>query len=191
MEKDKLRLFNLNLVEPIAAMKDDELWNFLLENEERIKVLTDREKIKQPYLKSIYLYAYPHGLDWFKKKFLEYIEIYREGLIFTTVMDFCFSGEEIYLDAAAKDAFLDSEHSCGVKISEDIMPPVDEDSEEGYHKEYFHLLEPPHVEIIIQAMETNFDKLEKNTREDIDKIKQMKKFCLENEGWNVAYIYDI
>jgi hypothetical protein len=40
-------------------------------------------------------------------------------------------------------------------------------------------------------MEENFDKREKNTHEDIDKIKRMKEFCLANEGWQVVYIYDI
>lgn len=190
MENDKLRLFNLNLVEPVTRMNDEELWRFLLDNEEHIKVLTDREIPHEPFPASSFLYAYPHGIDWFKKHFLKHVEDYREGVIFTTVMDFCFKGEQIYLDSQAICGFLDSEASCDVIISEDIMPPVDEESEEGYDKKYFHLLEPAQVEIIIQSLEKNFAELEKNTREDIDKIKEMKKFCLENEGYKVAYIFD-
>jgi hypothetical protein len=191
MENDCLRLFNLNLVQPIVRMNDDELWNFLLENEKQIKILTDRENGFSKYPVGGFLYAYPHGIDWFKKHFLSHIEDYREGVIFSTVMDFCFKGEEIYLDYAAKCAFLDSADSCDVITSDEIMPPVDEDSEEGYHKKYFHLLDAHHVENIVATMEKNFAKLEKNTREDIDKIKRMKEFCLENEGWNVVYIYDL
>jgi hypothetical protein len=191
MEKDCLRLFNQKLVQPIVRLNDDELWNFLLENEEQIKALTDRENNITKFPVSGFLYAYPHGIDWFKKHFLEHVEDYREGVIFSTVMDFCFKGEEIYPDYAAKCAFLDSVDSCDVITSDEIMPPVDEDSEEGCRKEYFHLLEPHHVENIIEAMEKNFVKLEKNTREDIDKIKGMRNFCLENEGWRVAYIYDL
>jgi hypothetical protein len=87
--------------------------------------------------------------------------------------------------------FLDSPNSCDVKISDDFMPPVDEESDMSYHKKYFHLLEPAHLENIIQSLETNFEKLETNTREDIDKIKEWKKFCLESEDFRGAYIYDI
>jgi len=191
MENDCLRLFNLKLVELIVRMNDDELWNFLLNNEERIKFLTDRENDSKHHPASGFLYAYPHGIDWFKKQFLRYVEDYREGVIFSTVLDFCFRDESVLLDYWARCGYLDNEDSCGVKTSDEIMPPVDEDSEEGSYKKYFHLLEPSHVENIIEAMEKNFDKLEKNTREDIDKIKRMKKFCLENEGYNVTYIYDI
>jgi hypothetical protein len=191
MENDCLRLFNQKLVQPIVSMNDDELWDFLLANEDKIKFLTDSKAEKRPHPASGFLYAYPHGIDWFKKHFLHHVEDYREGVIYTTVIDFCFDGEKVFLDYPAKCGFLDNADSCDVKTSDEIMPPVDEDSEEGYYKKYFHLLEPVHVEHIIEAMEKNFDKLEKNTREDIDKIKRMKNFCLENDGWKVAYIYDI
>lgn len=191
MDNDKLKLFYTKLVPKIVAMNDEELWNFLLANEERIKVMTDFSDMSRVSITSGYLYAYPHGIDWFKKHFLKHIEDYREGVIFTTVMDFCFKEESVYLDYYARSGYLDNENSCNVRTSDTIMPPVEEDSEEGSYKEYFHLLEPAHVENIIEAMEKNFDKLEKNTREDIAKIKKMKKFCQTNEGWNVAYIYDI
>jgi hypothetical protein len=191
MDYDRLTLFDTALVPRITAMDDDQLWKFLLENEERIKFLTSQDLSSSISPVSGFFYAYPHGIDWFKKHFLQHLEDYREGVIFTIVMDFCFKDENAYLDYYARCGYLDNEDSCGVKTSDEIMPPVDEDSEEGYHKKYFHLLEPSHVENIIQAMEKNFGKLEKNTREDIDKIKRMKKFCLENEGYRVAYIYDI
>jgi hypothetical protein len=191
MDYDRLKLFNTALVPRITAMDDNALWNFLLANEERIKFLTSQELSSSISPVSGFFYAYPHGIDWFKKHFLKHVEGYREGVIFTTVMDFCFKDEKVYLDYYARCGYLDNEDSCDVKTSDEIMPPVDERSEEGSYKEYFHLLEPSHVENIIEAMEKNFDKLEKNTREDIDKIKRMKKFCLENEGYNVVYIYDI
>ena len=191
MENDHLRLFNQRLVEPIKRMNDDELWNFLLENEERIKIFTDSKAEKRPHPASGFLYAYPHGIDWFKKNFLGHVEDYREGVVYTTVIDFCFRDEQVYLDYWARCGFLDDASSSDVKTSDEIMPPIDKDSEEGYYAEYFHLLKPHHVELIVESMEKNFDRLEKNTREDIDQIKWMKQFCLENEGWNVAYIYDI
>lgn len=189
MQNDYLRLFNSALVEPIVAMTDEELWNFYLENEERIKYLTDFSDRISTHPATSALYAFPHGIEHFRKHFLKYIEDYREGVIFTTVIDFCFKDERVSLGYYARGGFLDNADSCGVKTSDEIMPPLDEESEEAYHKKYFHLLEPQHLENIIQALETNFAKLEKNTREDIEKIKAMKQFCLENQDYKAAYIY--
>lgn len=186
-ENDRLRLFNVKLVNTIRAMNDDELWNFLLESEERIKQL----QYPHGHPVSGFLYAYPHGMEHFRKHFLKNIEAYREGVVFSMVMDFCFEGEETKMDYWARCGFLDSADSCEVKTSDEVMPPVDEDSEEAYYSEYFHLLEPHLVENIIQAMERNFDKLTINTRDDINKIKEMKQHCLRNEDYKVAYIYDI
>ncbi len=188
METDKLRLFNTKLVDKITAIEDEEeLWDFVSANEEKVKQLFFGES----RFITGFFYAYTHGIEHFKKIFQREVEYYYEGVIFTLVMDFCFEGEEVNLDYYARCGYLDSADSCCVRTSEDVMPPVDEDSDEFYYTKYFHLLEPAHVENIIRAMEKNFAKLEKNTRKDIAKIKRMKNFCRKNEGWNVAYIYDI
>lgn len=189
MGNDSLRLFNTKFVEPLVSMSDDELWNFLLGSEEKLKQYFG-ETGKHP--KTGALYAYQHGIEHFRKHFLSEIEEYREGVIFTLVVDFCFEGEPVRLDYWARCGYLDSADSCGVKTSDDVMPPVDPDSEEAnWAQEYFHLLEFYHVQHIIDAMEKNFDKLTDNTREDIDRIREMKNFCLANRGYHVAYIYNI
>ena len=191
MVNDKLKVLNTKLIEPIASMNDDELWNFLLENEERIKYLTEQDFNSHISPESGFLYGYPHGIERLRKLFLRYIEEYREGVVFTMVLDFCLSDEAVYLDYRASGGYLDNADSCDVKTSDDIMPPVDEDSDVGHKKKYFHLLEPVHVENIIRAMEKDYDKMESNSHEDIEKIKIMKEICLENEGYRVIYIYDI
>lgn len=190
MEYDKLNLFNKKLADEIVLMSDDRLWNFLLENEDRIKRLLDSEAKPKLYPAGGFLYAYPHGIDWFRKHFLKHLEDYREGVIYAIVIDFCFKDDAIRLDYWARCGYLDSADSCGVKTSDEVMPPVDEDSEEGYYKIYFHLLELNHVESIIAAMERNFDKLTENTPDDINKIKEMRDVCLDNEGFKVIYEYD-
>lgn len=187
METDMLCLFNLKLCREIARMNDDELWNFLLANEEKIKQFFGPDRT---HTTTGALYAYPHGIEHFRKHFLREIENYREGVIFTLTVDFCFEQESmIRLDYWARGGHLDSSDSCDVKTSDEIMPPVKDGTEEAnWAKKYFHLLEPHHVEHIIRAMEDNFDKLTVNTREDIDKITAMKKICLD-DGYKTAYIY--
>lgn len=187
MENDNLRLFNTKLVKTITSMDDDEMWNFILEREEQIKQM----QYPHGHPACGFFYAYPHGMEHFRKQFLKHIDDYREGVVFSMVIDFCFEGEKIKMDYWARCGFLDSADSCDVKTCDEIMPPIDEDSEEAYHNEYFHLLEPHHVENIIQAMEKNFDNLTVNTREDIDKLKEIKRRCLENKDYKAAYIYDI
>ena len=191
MEYDRLKLLNTKLLKSIVAMNDDEVWSFLLENEARVKRLTQSEVEPKLHLTSGYFYAYPHGIDWFKKHFLQHIENYREGVIYTLVLDFCFSDEAVKLDYWARCGYFDNADSCRVKTSDSIMPPVDEDSEEGCYRTFFHLLELQHVENIIQSMENNFDKLTDNTQEDINKIKEMKEICLKNEDFKIIYIYQI
>jgi hypothetical protein len=186
MENDTLRLFNVKLVEIITSMSDDELWSFALEKAEQVK----QNQAAGKYPSTGFFFALPHGMEHFRKVFLREVDDYREGVVFTLVIDFCFEGEEIKMDYWARGGFLDHADSCNVRTSDEIMPPVDEDSEAAYDGEYFHLLEPHQVENIIQAMEKNFDKLTINTQEDIDKLKEMKQRCLTNEEYKVAYIYD-
>lgn len=182
---DRLHLFNTELVKKITAMNDDELWEYLLANTDRIEEIINGHSVAAGFL-----YAYPHGTDWFKKHFLKHLEDYREGVIFSVVMDFCFEGGQIRLDPVGMCGFLDHSDSCDVQTSDEIMPPVDEDSEEAWSKKYFHLLEPQHVRLIIKALENNFENQETNTREDIEKIKEMREFCLQNKEYKVAYIFD-
>lgn len=184
MENDQLQLFNRGLFERLPGMNDEELWEFVQSKAELAK---ERGMMK---IATAVFHAYYYSAKRFRKFFLEEIEEYREGVIFTLILDFCFEGEKIDLDYWARCGHLDSADSCDVLISDEIMPPIDEESDQAYYKEYFHLLEPHHVENIIQSMENNFEKLTVNKRKDIAKIKRMKKFCLKNEGYKVAYIYD-
>ena len=185
METDKLRLFNKGLVEPLTRMNDDELWEFV---QSKAEFAQQQGMMK---IATAVFHAYYISKERFREFFLEEIEDYREGVVFTLIIDFCFEGEEINLDYWARCGHLDSADSCDVITSDLVLPPIDEDSDLIYDSKYFHLLEPHHVENIIQAMENNFDKLTVNTRKDIAKIKKMKKFCLKNENYKVAYIYDM
>lgn len=186
MRNDTLQIFNKKLADSIQIKNDEELWEFLLENEKTIKNFFDTEN----YPQTSALFAYPHGVDWFKKHYLSHIEEYREGVVYTLILDFCFSGETVNLDYWAIGGYLDNGDSCDVETSDKVMPPVDEESEAGYRGKYFHLLEPHHLAHIIQAMEENLEKSEINTIEDVNKIKAMREFCLNNDDYKAAYIYN-
>lgn len=185
MENDRLKLFNQGLLERLPEMNDDQLWEFVQSKAEFAKQAGMRK------IATAVFHAYYHSAKRFREFFLEEIEEYREGVIFTLALDFCLEGEEISLDFWARCGYLDNADSCDVITSDRLMPPIDEDSDQAYYKKYFHLLEPHHVENIIRSMENNFEKLTVNTREDIAKIKQMKQCCLDNENYKVAYIYDV
>jgi hypothetical protein len=189
-QNDTLRLFNTKLVAPLVSMSDDQLWDFLLENQERIRFLTDRENSLKIHIATGFFYAFPHGLKHFHDRFLAEIEEDRAGVVFTLVMDFCFHDEKVNLGFYARGGYLDHADSCDTRTSDEIMPPVDEDSEAFYDAEYFHLLTPVHLDHIIRAMEKNIAKLTFNTREDIIKIKAMRQFCRQNEGFDAAYVYN-
>ena len=191
MEYDRLNLFDRQTAEKITALDDDGLWEFLIGNEDRIKRFT----VEDPEMKlnpaSGFLYAYPHGVDWLKQHFMRHLEEYRDGVVYTLIIDFCIGDEPVSLDYLARSGFLDNAESCDIRTSEEIMPPVDEDSEPGQYRVCFHLLEENHVDKIIRAMETDPAKLPENALEDVEKIRQMKEFCLNNPGFNVIYSYDI
>lgn len=188
MQTDTLRLLNTSLVKTISVMDDEELWNFYLENEEWLKFRTEWSNNVHP--KTGILYAYRHGIEHFRKHFENEIDEDREGVIYTTVLDFCFGDEKVRLDYWAQGGYLDNADSCNIKTSDEIMPPVDEDSEAGCKSEFFHLLEPHHVANIIRAMEKNIEKTDDITPEKIEQVKAMREHCLNNEGYKIAYIYD-
>jgi hypothetical protein len=191
MEYDRLNLFDRQTAEMIMTLDDAGLWDFLIGKEERIRHFTIDDPEMKLHPASGFLYAYPHGVDWLKQHFMRNLEEYREGVVYTLILDFCIDDEPVRLDYLARSGFLDNAESCDVRTSEEIMPPVDEDSEPGQYLVCFHLLEENHVENLIRTMETNAAKLTENTFEDIEKIRRMKYYCLKNPGFNVIYSYDI
>jgi hypothetical protein len=188
MENDKLRLIDTKLLKEISAMTDDELWDFALKNLDLAKNFDSPDK-KHP--KTMFFYAYKFGMEHFRKIFLGSLDEYdREGTIYTLVLDFCFPGETVKLDYYGRGGFLDHSDSCGVLHSDEIMPPLDEDSDDGYHKKFFYLLEPHHIGHIIQAMKQNFDKLDEEAAANIPKIENMQDVCLKNKDYKAVLIYD-
>lgn len=188
-DHDRLHLLNTKTVAQIRAMSDDEIWDFLMERFEQIAEWgADREPTRRSFVTRIF-YAAPYGIDHFRKHFLRDMEDYREGMIFSLTMDFGFEGEQIYLDYYGTSGLYDDEVSCSVGDYYSVMPWVDEDSEDAYYKENFALLESPHLEVIIRALETHEAALTKNTRDDINKIIAMKEACEQHEHYKVAYIY--
>lgn len=183
---DTLCLFNFGLMNKISLMNAGEIWDFLLANRKRL----DELKPPNTSAASLYLYGYAHSFENFKRCFDDEVKEYFEGVVFSTCMDFCFEGKQVVLDKKGASAFLDRADSCDVPISEDFMPPVDDDSEVAYHKEYFHLLEPHHVQPIINALEDGIENLETNSPEDIELMKKMKEHCENDQNYKIAFIFD-
>jgi hypothetical protein len=181
---DSLRLFNVGLVGKLAAMSDDELWNFLVENQNKISAMLEKGG-----LASGFLYAYSHGIDWLHKHFSDRVEDYREGVVFALVWDFCFEGEKTLINNEGMSRFLDHPDSCYIQTSEEILPPIDEDSEYAWRKDFFHLLKPYQAQHIIDGLEENLEELEPDIRGNIDKINLMISRCRKNPEYQIAYVF--
>lgn len=189
MEKDRLTTFNVKLAADLQKMSDDELWDFLQTNEDRVKQLFESDKS----LKTGVLLAYNGGPERYRNHFLSEIECCREGVIYTLILDFCVGDEKIPVEYWARSGFLDSPDSCEVRTSEVIMPNLDDADEDEllFSTVYFHLLEDKHTLNIINSMKKNFYKLSENTFGDIPKIQAMREFCLKDQNYQIIYIYDI
>lgn len=187
---DKLQLLNTRLLKEIPLMSDEDLWLFVLKNMDRCREL-GRNFRGSGDSGSTYLYiCLDYSFPFFRKRFfgeLEY-QCSREELDYAFILDFCFEGERLKLDYYGTGGFYDYGDSCDVVKSIDLMPPIEEDSNFSYQKS-FYLLGANHLEHIIEAMETNADKLTDEASENLEKIKAMHKKCLEDEGYNAAYIY--
>lgn len=192
MRTDSLDIYNEALKNRLMVMEDDEIWKFLLENETFIKKETDFHKpdrIKKIHIRFSPLYAYPYGIEHFRKQVFSNLEDDREGCVYTLILDFCFAHEKVSLGYYARGGFYDNAASCDVKSDEEVMPPCDDDTEWVYEKENFQVLEAHHLEAIINAMEKDFDVMTDNTREDIDKIKEMHRKLVNDKNWKAAYLF--
>lgn len=188
MQKDALSLFNEKLSRSIKAMSDEELWEFLISNGERIKQIVD----EKTHHVSITLHFYKQGLQEFERVFRNLTDEYsREETIYTLILDFCLEGEKIELDYYAVSGFLDDAASCDAVKAEDIMPDPDEEDEEFYWRVYFYVLEPPQIESMIRSLEKNFDKLDENAQANIGKIKKIKEKCLADGDYKAVFLYDM
>lgn len=194
MRQDKLDLFNLSLAKQIAGFDEDELWEFFLEREEMMKELTDWNNPDRTYkfnFHSVLIHAYSHGKDHFRKMFLQYNEYQEEYdvVIYNAVEDFCFAHDYVKLGYFAVGGFYDNPASCDVKTADDVMPKLTDEDELIWEKQNFYLLEAHHLKPIIDAMEKNFDAMTDNTREDIDKIKEMHRKLTVDPDWKAAYYF--
>lgn len=192
MRDDYLDTYNETLRSKLMAMSDDEIWEFLLENEPIIKDRIDNLRNHTQKYNSIRYYpllAYPHGLEHFRKHVFSNLEEDRDGSVYTLILDFCFAYEKVRLGYYARGGFYDNPASCMVKPADDVMPPCDGDTELVYEKENFQVLEAHHLEAIINAMEKDFDVMTDNTREDIEKIKEMHRKLVNDKDWKAAYIF--
>ena len=181
-----MRLFNRSLAARLPEMDDDQLWNLVTENAGRVEKFFDASQ----YPASGFLYGWAYGIERTRELFLDAINEYREGVVFSLALDFCFEGEKINLDYWARCGYLDDDASCDPVTSDDVMPPVDEESEAAYYAVYFHLLDARRVGLVIDAMKKNLGKLTVNSPEDIEKLEAMRRRCLENERLKAAYIFD-
>lgn len=189
MEKDRLTTFNVKLAADLQKINDDELWNFLQTNEERVKSFFETGDFPQTGI----FFAYKPGPEHYREHFLSEIERCREGVIYTLILDFCVGDEKISVEYWARSGFMDSPDSCAVKTSEEIMPDLDDVDEDEvlFSTKHFHLLEDKHTLSIINSMKKNFYKLSEDTFKDISKIQAMRELCLKDENYQIIYIYDI
>jgi hypothetical protein len=182
---DKLQLLNTRLLKEIVLMSDEDLWLFVLKNMERA------EELRRTHEGSTYLYlCLYNSFPYFRKRFfgeLEY-DFSRNELDYAFILDFCFEGERLKLDYYGIGGFYDYGDSCDVINSIEIMPPLEDDSDFHYQIS-FYLLGANHLEHIVEAMEKNVDKLTDDAPANLETIKAMHKKCLEDEGYNAAYIY--
>lgn len=193
MRDDYLDIYDETLRAKLMTMSNDEIWKFLLEKESFIKdVVDDFRNQTRKFKHSIRYYpilAYPHGIDNFRKHVFSNLEEDRDGSVYTLILDFCFAHEKVRLGYYARGGFYDNAASCNVKFADDVMPPCDDDTELVYQKENFQVLEAHHLEAIINAMEKDFDVITDNTREDIEKIKEMHRKLVNDKNWKAAYLF--
>lgn len=172
----------------MKAMSNEELWEFLISNGERIEQIV----AEKTYHVTFILHSYKEGLQEFQRVFGIFTDEYsREETLYTLILDFCLEGEKIELDYYAVSGFLDDATSCDALKAEDIMPDPDEEEEEFYWREYFYILEPPQIESMIRSMEQHFDKLDENAQANIGKIKKVKEKCLADDGYKAVFLYDM
>jgi len=183
MEIDKLQLFNSVLAKKITLFdREDETWDFIIANLEQIKAMREFE--------SGLFYALPHGMDHFRKCFVQGFSYDPQLHLLSLMNDLCFRGEPLSLNYWARCGYLDSGDSARTRTSEQFFSKAEKNSEAAHYQKYFHLLESGDVDNILRAVEQNADKLTINTAEDIPKIIHMRDFCADHADYKVAYIYD-
>ena len=187
MKHDRLRLFNLPLIEKILLMTNDEIYQFVLARFDEI-VFNQTKKSRR--YDTIGLHFAQISLEEFEKVFRRQLEEDDvNDLNLTLINDFCFESDEIALDFYGTGSFYDDAASCDAIHYSQIMPVLDEDSETDYCEKHFYLLEPPHLDAIITSLENNLAQLSEETRESIYRIKTMKDFCEQNKDYKAAFIY--
>ena len=98
------------------------------------------------------------------------------------ILDACFSDYEIYLDYYGCLAYLNGFEWENTISSLKIIPCCEEET--------FILLQPNHVDKIIESLQKHIKELTVMSEKEIDKIIEFKNFCDQNEGFMVAYMID-
>ena len=182
---DKIQLLNTRLLKELQTMSDEDLWLFVLSNMDKCR------EFQRSYRGTTYLYlCLENSFPYFRKRFFGELEdeySYNE-LVYSFILDFCFEGERLKLDYYGIGGFYDYGDSCDVTNSIEIMPPIEEESH-YFRQISFYVLGANHLEHIVESMEKNADKLTDDAPANLEKIKAMHKKCLEDAGYNAAYIY--
>ena len=185
---DSLQIINTALVRKMLLMDRDELWSLA---EERLS----GPKPEKPY-ETVYFNAVGNlGIEKVRDIFFHLHDEDREDAVYRLIDDFCFEGERVPLDHYARCGYLDSGASCYTITSDELIPfdnaPVDENNWWRFDMERFDILGGRDVERIVQSMEKNLASMTINTADDIPKVRSIMQRCYTDEGYNVAYIYDI
>ena len=119
-------------------------------------------------------------LQLFNKKLADKLILQGEDDEFISAV--CFSEAEIYLDYYGCFAHLGDKWENTISSLE-FFP----DCEDG---ETFILLQPEHVNEIVNSLRENIKRLTLMSEQEINEILKFNKLCAENDGLMVAYMFD-
>ena len=99
------------------------------------------------------------------------------------IWESCFTEDEIYLDYYGCLSHLDGFGWENTISSLEILPNEEDE-------ETFILLQPIHIDKIIESLRNHTKELTIMSEKEIDKIVQFKTFCAQNQDFMVAYMLD-
>lgn len=177
MGTDSICIFNKKLADSIMSMQFRDFAEFIKDRIDSLK------RIEVP--RSAFLYEI-ESADKFNAKDFDRDAILRRAFEEreNVVLDLCLSEEEVYLDywGTTFGAFETSDPEGAISIGE-FLPSFEDEP-------FLMLLQPAHVESILQSLEKHRDELTVMDCEAIEKVREIKDLCTNNPEMTAAYIID-
>lgn len=190
-EKDKLRLFDLALSREILRLDREELLSFVESREEQLRAMKQR--------RSFFVYSGDRpAVRTTAMVFNEFFDYDPAEVRQALIHDLCYPNEPFEINYYARCGYLDHPSSVYVDPSGDNgaissldLLPWPEDSEAYDWEKRFDLLDRNHINLMIEALRKNQDKL---STEDYTKqlltLRSFEKSLDAEPNLRVAYIYD-